>query len=301
MRVAFVGLGQMGRPIAHNLLRSGAELVVSSGSERWFDEFRAAGARCTKDPGELAQADTVFLCLPGADSVRSVLLGDNGLAHRLAAGGTVVDLSTVPYAATVEIGEALQALGLAFVDAPVSGMAARAADGTLTVMCGGAVEVFDRVRPLLEHIGNRLLHMGPVGSGQLTKLINQLLFDINAAALAEVLPMAAKMGLDPERVGDVINTGTGRSYASEFFIPRILRGSFTDGYPMQAAYKDLVSAAGLSASLRIPMPVLAAATATYQTALLRGYGEQDKGAMIRVFEDLLGVEYRGQPASGEGS
>ena len=119
-----------------------------------------------------------------------------------------------------------------------------------------------------------------------------MLFDINAAALAEVLPMAAKMGLDCDLVGAVINSGTGRSYASEFFIPRILRGHFADGYPMAHAYKDLVNGAELGADLCIPMPVLAAATATYQAALLRGHGEKDKGAMVRVFEELLGVQYR---------
>ena len=112
---------------------------------------------------------------------------------------------------------------------------------------------------------------------------------IERAALGEILPMAVKMGLDPDLVGEVVNSGTGRSYASEFFIPRILQGNFTDGYPMAHAYKDLVSAAELGAERCIPMPVLAAATATYQTALLRGHGDKDKGAMVRVFEELLGV------------
>ena len=118
------------------------------------------------------------------------------------------------------------------MDAPISGMEARAIEGTLTVMCGGERAVFERVKPYLDCIGNKILYMGPTGSGQLTKLINQLLFDINAAALGEILPMAAKMGLDPDLVGEVVNSGTGRSYASEFFIPRILKGHFGDGYPM---------------------------------------------------------------------
>jgi len=115
---------------------------------------------------------------------------------------------------------------------------------------------------------------------------------------AEILPMAVKMGLDAEKVGAVINSGTGRSYASEFFIPRILEDSFSAGYPMQHAYKDLVSAAELGAKLGIPMPVLAAATATYQLALLKGHGERDKGGMILVFEELLGVKFRKQPSQG---
>ncbi|WZB77191.1 NAD-binding protein [Achromobacter insuavis] len=141
-------------------------------------------------------------------------------------------------------------------------------------------------------MGNQVLHMGGAGAGQLTKLVNQLLFDINCAALAEILPMACRMGLAPEQAAQVINHGTGRSYASEFFLPRILLNHFTDGYPLQAAYKDLVSAAELSARHCVPMPVLAAATATYQTALLRGHGAADKGAMVLVFEDLLNVRFR---------
>ena len=175
-------------------------------------------------------------------------------------------------------------------------MEARARDATLTIMCGGDAEVFRKVEPYLARMGNNVLHMGAVGSGQLTKLINQLLFDINAAALAEILPMAMKMGLDAEKVGAVVNSGTGRSYASEFFIPRVLQGNFADGYAMKNAYKDLVSAAELGASACIPMPVLAAATATYQAALLMGHGDKDKGGMIRVFEELLEVRFRASTA-----
>ena len=175
-------------------------------------------------------------------------------------------------------------------------MEARAVDGTLTVMCGGERVTFDKVEPLFRHIGSQILYMGGTGSGQLTKLINQLLFDIHCAALAEILPMAAKMGLDPDQVGTVINSGTGRSYASEFFVPRILKDGFSSGYPMKHAYKDLVSAAELGVRLCIPMPVLAAATATYQTALLKGHGDRDKGAMLLPFEELLGVRFRGRAA-----
>ncbi len=297
MTLGFVGLGQMGRPIASNLLKSGAALTVSDRDGRWFEAFRGKGADGTTNLADLAGADVIFLCLPSANVVQAVLTGEGGLLPHLNQGQVVVDLSTITYSATVEVGRAMQAKGVAFLDAPVSGMEARAIDGTLTVMCGGAREAFDRVKPLLELIGNMILYMGPTGSGQLTKLVNQLLFDINAAALAEVLPMATKMGLDPDLVGEVVNSGTGRSYASEFFIPRILRGHFGDGYPMAHAYKDLISGAGLSADLCIPMPVLAAATATYQAALLRGHGVQDKGAMVQVFEALLGVQVRSKPAT----
>ncbi|SFM15769.1 NAD(P)-dependent oxidoreductase [Methylobacterium pseudosasicola] len=297
MRIGFVGLGQMGRPIAHNLLKHGNDLIVSSRSDRWFAEFREKGARCTSDVADLADAELVFLCLPDAQTVQAVVGGDL-LVERLGPGRTVVDLSTIAYGATIAIAQTLEARGIAFLDAPISGMEARAVDGTLTVMCGGTAEAFEQVRPILSQIGSKILHMGPAGSGQLTKLVNQLLFDINAAGLAEILPMAAKMGLDPDLVGEVVNSGTGRSHASEFFIPRILRGHFGDGYPLAHAYKDLVSAAELGAARTIPMPVLAAATATYQTALLQGHGAKDKGAMVRVFEEALGVNFRSRSTGG---
>ena len=151
----------------------------------------------------------------------------------------MVDTSTIAYGATLDIGERLAKRNIKFVDAPVSGMQSRAEQGILTIMCGGEAETIAAVGPLLRRMGNNILFMGDLGAGQLTKLINQLLFDINAAALAEVLPMAVKMGLDPEKVGAVVNSGTGRSYASEFFIPRILQNGFSDGYPMKHAYKDL--------------------------------------------------------------
>jgi 3-hydroxyisobutyrate dehydrogenase-like beta-hydroxyacid dehydrogenase len=292
MRLGFIGLGQMGRPIAHNLLNSGADLIISSRTDRWFGEFRTRGAVATTNSAEMAEVDILFLCLPNTEVVQSFLFGESGVIGRLRQGQTVVDLSTIGYNATVEIGRALEVKGVAFLDAPISGMEARAIEGTLTVMCGGERAVFDRVKPYFDCIGNKILYMGPTGSGQLTKLINQLLFDINAAALGEILPMAAKMGLDPDLVGEVVNSGTGRSYASEFFVPRILKGHFGDGYPMAHAYKDLVSGAELGANQGIPMPVLAAATATYQAALLRGHGEKDKGGMVCVFEELLGVQFR---------
>jgi len=292
MKLGFSGLGQMGRPIALNLLKSGAQLVVSDRSDESFGAFRERGAAATTNVSELADADIIFLCLPNGKIVHEFLLGEDGLIRRLKPGQTVVDLSTITHTTTTAVASALNAGGIAFLDAPISGMQARAVDGTLTVMCGGERKVFYRVKPFLECIGNKILFMGPAGSGQLTKLINQLLFDINAAALAEILPMAVKLGLDPDLVGEVVNSGTGRSYASEFFVPRILQRQFSDGYPMAHAYKDLVSGAELGAHHCVPMPVLAAATATYQTALLKGHGQRDKGAMVQVFEDILGVQVR---------
>jgi 3-hydroxyisobutyrate dehydrogenase-like beta-hydroxyacid dehydrogenase len=278
--------------MALNLTKSGEEITVYDVNTAAFEECKARGASTTADMLVVAQGDIIFLSLPNSKVVETVFFGDNGLLGMLRSGQVVVDLSTISYSTTIRLAKELAAINVGFLDAPVSGMENRAVDGVLTVMCGGDKKLYEKIEPLFGHIANKIFFMGPAGSGQLTKLINQLLFDINAAAIAEVLPMAVKMGLDPEKVGEVVNNGTGRSFASEFFIPRVLEGAFGEGYPMNGAYKDLVSAAEMGVSNGIPMPVLAAATATYQMTLLKGYGSCGKGAMIRVYEDLLGVEFR---------
>jgi len=291
MSVSFVGLGIMGKNMALNLAKSGDLAVVTDVVDKAFGEFAAVGVPTSKDSRDAAKADIVFLSLPNTAVVESVV---SGMLPELRAGQIVVDLSTITYNATLQIQKELEQAGVIFLDAPVSGMEARAKDGTLAVMCGGPEEAFRKVFPYFEYIGNNIQYMGASGSGQLTKLINQLLFDINCAALAEILPMSAKMGLDSEKVGKIVNSGTGRSYASEQFIPGMLKGDFHHGYSLKNAYKDLVSAAELGANKGIPMPVLAAATATYQQALLKGCGDLDKGSMVRVFEELLGVEFRAE-------
>ncbi|MDP4003839.1 NAD(P)-dependent oxidoreductase [Methylobacterium sp. NEAU K] len=295
-KLAILGLGAMGRPIARNLAakREGASetIVAVDPDPSRLAGLEAPGLVATADPRAIDGAEVLFLCLPNGTVVEAALFGGDRLAERLAPGAIVLDLSTIAHAQALAIGRALEATGRRFVDAPVSGAPAGAEAGTLTVMCGGDAESVASVRPFLERIGTSVLHMGPVGAGQLTKTINNVLYDINIAALAEVLPMAVAMGLDPERVAEVVTTGTSRSYAAQYFVPRILRGRFDEGYPLGAAYKDLVAAAAISAERGFPMPVTAAATATYQTALRQGHGDKDKGAMVLPFEDLLGVTVR---------
>jgi 3-hydroxyisobutyrate dehydrogenase-like beta-hydroxyacid dehydrogenase len=290
MKYGFVGLGQMGKPMAINL---GAAVDVIAYDQRPNVLGADAKVQQAEALSDLSECAYVFLSLPSSKVLEAVLFGDeNGLAGILKPGTVIVDTSTIEYNATVDIGNRLDAMGLRFLDAPVSGMQKRAEDATLTMMVGGDAGLAQELEQALSAMANKILYMGPRGAGQLTKLINQLLFDINMAALAEILPVSVKLGLDPEQVADVINSGTGRSYASEFFLPNILQGVFDQGYPMEHAYKDLISGAELGARHSIPLPVLGAATATYQRALLEGLGGQDKGAMVKVFENLLGVTFR---------
>ena len=292
MKFGFVGLGQMGAPMAINLALK-HEVLVYDRNTSTVAKVARNGAKGAGEPDQFSDVDVLITCLPAAKIVDSALFDSiTGLAQHLKPSALVVDTSTIEYGATLEIRDQLQAVGLRFLDAPVSGMQKRAEDGSLTMMVGGDAKDLAEVHGALSTKASKILHMGDVGAGQLTKLINQLLFDINAAALAEILPLSAKLGINPEQVAEVVNSGTGRSYASEFFVPNILQGDFSNGYPMQAAYKDLISGAEISARHNIPTPVLAAATATYQQALLEGHGDKDKGGMILVFERLLGTDFR---------
>ena len=286
MTWGFVGLGQMGLPMARRL-SAAVEVLCYDRAGRDFD-----GLRAVSSASELAGVEVLLTCLPDGKAVEDVLFGAGAIAASLPEGAVVVDTSTTAQGQAVRLGERLGACGIGFLDAPVSGMQKRAEEGTLTMMAGGDAATLERLRGPLSTMASRILHVGPVGAGQMAKLVNQLLFDINMAALAEILPIAAKLGLDPAQVGEIVNSGTGRSYASEFFVPNILQGVFDQGYPMQAAYKDLVAGAELTAEHGLPAPVLAAATATYQQALREGHGDKDKGAMILVFERLLDTQFR---------
>ncbi|WP_137130938.1 NAD(P)-dependent oxidoreductase [Rhizobium sp. FY34] len=286
MEVAFVGLGQMGRPMAVNLSKT-TDLIVFDANQ---DSKRGFG-RVAADLSDLAAADLILLSLPRAEIIDSVLF-QSGLADRLKPGTIIIDTGTTDVSETLRFARKLSEAGLRFLDAPVSGMQSRAEDGTLTMMVGGDSTLLKSLEPYLSTMANSILHMGPEGAGQTAKLINQLLFDINAAAIAEIGPLAVLMGLNPTAISDVINSGTGRSFASEFFLPRILEADFSQGYPLAAAYKDIASGLRLCAERQIPAPVLYAASATYQQALREGHGSKDKGAMILVFENLLNVKFR---------
>ena len=292
MKIGFVGLGQMGAPMALNLMQEYDVLIFDKNKDRML-RITQNEKRIISKPKQIVDIDLLILCLPTAKDVKDVLFRSHiSLANHLKKGAIVVDTSTISYSETLEVCEKLNSTGQWFLDAPVSGMRSRAETGSLTMMIGGEKQFLQKVKSPLSLLASKIFHMGATGTGQLTKLINNLLFDINAAALAEILPMSMKLGIDPEQIAEIINSSTGRSYASEFFIPHILKGDFSNGYPMQEAYKDLINGAKVSADRKIPAPVLAAATSTYKQALLEGHGDKDKGGMIMVYERLLQVNFR---------
>ena len=292
-KIGFIGLGQMGKWMSLNLVKAGFDVWVMDIDPGAVKFLTDQGANAFQTPAEMAgQVEWLFLSLPGTEEVEMSVLGEKGIIHGGKAGLTVVDLSTISYLPTLEIDKKLKEKGIVFVDAPVSGMESRAKEGNLTIMFGGDERVLETLRPALDAIGNKVVYMGAVGSGQLTKLINQLLFNISCAGVAEVLPKAAKLGLDPEKVTQVVTTGTGRSFAAEFFVPLALENRFDEGYALKHAYKDMISAAEISSRQKIPLPVVQATTSTFQMALLEGLGDESKGSLIKVFERMLGVEFR---------
>lgn len=295
-KIGFIGLGQMGRWMAINLLKNNFNLVVFD-TDRDAVKFVAdKGAQKAESLADLTRdTQLLFFCLPGYRVIEKVVLGNQGLLSGDTQNQTWIDLGTSNYIWTRQFSEKLGEMGIHFVDAPVTGMEQRAKEKTLTVMFGGEKDILDEITPALESIGSEIVHMGGVGSGQLAKMINNVLLNVNLAALSEILPMAVKLGLEPEKISRVINSGSGQSFASKTFLPRILEGDFSHGYPLNDAYKDMENICEVSSQGKIPIPLVHAALSTYQSALASGYGEQDKGAMMKVFEALLDVRVRKNP------
>lgn len=291
-RIGFIGLGQMGAHMARNLLWPDTVLVVSDLLANKVTELCEAGAMAASGVRDFADCSLIFLSLPDGKELKSVVLEEGGLLPHLSRGQTVVDLSTVVLTDTRDVANALKDKGIEFLDAPVSGMEKGAKDGTLAVMVGGDIVVYEKVKPYFERIGSTIIHMGETGAGQLTKAINNSLYDICIAGTMEILLLALKAGLDPVKVGEIINNGSGRSYASEHFIPRILDGKFRGSFPLAWAYKDLITTIHLAIEEQVPIPILSATANVYRTAIQKGHGMDDKGAIALVYEDILNIQYR---------
>ena len=292
MTAAFIGLGAMGGGMALNLKKGGVDLLIYARRQEVRETFAAQGVAVAAELSDAAARDAVFLCLPDDAAVESVLLGETGLLRHMRAGQTVVDCSTISYLKAQELAERCAAQGVDYLDAPVSGHHAKAMDGTLTIMCGGKEAVFDRVKPLLDKMGTTVLYMGPSGSGQLTKTINNCALNICTAAFCELMPLGVKLGLPAEKLGEVLMTATGSSHASKTLIPEVLEGNFAHDFTMERAYKDMRNIFEVTGKYAVPLPTVSGAMQTYQLALQNGQGDAYKGAMIRFYESMLGVECR---------
>jgi 3-hydroxyisobutyrate dehydrogenase-like beta-hydroxyacid dehydrogenase len=290
LNIGFIGLGQMGRGMAENIALKGFQLSVYDARDVARNGF-PSNVKVAENLKSLAEnCQCIILSLPNHDIVERVLFDEDGVARYLCAESIVIDCGTSNPVLTKEIHKRLSSQTIKFIDAPVSGLPKRAKNGTLTIMVGCSEEnEFTTVKPLLECMGTNVIHMGGPGTGQIAKAINNVFYNIACASIAELLPFSVKMGLDPEKIIHIVSTGTGKSAAIENFGPLILNRDFTSGYSMGSAYKDFETVIELMNISRIPLPVTMIAASTYQTALNKGLGSESKAAMIKIWEDLLGV------------
>ena len=286
-RVAFVGLGVMGGPMAGHLATAGHQITVYNRTAAKADEWVAVhGGSSAPTPAAAADgAEAVFLCVGNDDDVRSVVLGPDGVAGTMAAGATLVDHTTVSADVAREIAATLAPQGIGFVDAPVSGGQAGAVNGALTVMCGGAPDHFDRVKPLIDSYARACTLMGPTGSGQLTKMVNQVLIAGLVQGLAEGLALGQKAGLDMAKVIEVIGQGAAGSWQLSNRGPTMVRDEFEFGFAVEWMRKDLGICLAEANRVGARLPVAALVDQFYAAVQARGGSRWDTSSLIRLLAD----------------
>jgi 2-hydroxy-3-oxopropionate reductase len=292
MTVGFIGLGIMGRPMAKNLIKAGYKLIVYDKFAK-FDDLVALGAEGASSNKETAsKSDLVITMLPNSPHVKEAILGAGGVIEGISPGKIVVDMSSIAPEASQEVGEALKAKGVAFLDAPVSGGEPKAVDGTLAIMVGGDQKTFDTVKPALEKMGSSVTLVGDIGSGNVTKLANQIVVALNIAAVSEAFVLAAKAGVDPAKVFDAIKGGLAGSTVMNAKVPMILDGNFKPGFRVELHIKDLQNALDTAHHLNAPVPLTAVVMETLQALKVDGLATSDHSAIVRYYEKLAGIEVR---------
>ena len=285
--VGFVGLGNMGGRITRRIVSAGHEVLGYD-----VDPARAveAGATASSSPAEVAErSDVVLLSLPDSRVVEAVVLGERGILEASRAGQVVVDLSTSSPASTVELHRLLGERGVELVDAGISGGAAAAEAGTLTIMAGGSEAALDRVRPLLETFSAGVHHMGESGAGHTAKLLNNFLNGISLAATAEVMVAARKAGLELHTFLDVLNSSSGVNFATLNRFPRIVDGDYLEGgLTSNLMLKDLRLYAELVRALDVRTPTAEGCIAAFELAAELGYGEQISNRVVDAIGDVSG-------------
>ena len=281
-RVAFLGLGIMGFPMARNLREAGFEVTVWN---RTREKAERLGEPIADSPAAAAAgADAVITMVPDSPQVESVLLGDDGAAEGMREGALAIDMSTIAPTAVLSIAERLGDRGVRFLDAPVTGSRPKAEAGTLTIMAGGEREDFERARPLFDAMGEVIVHAGPQGHGQMTKLINNTVAAINAAALAEALLAAAAAGVDTGVLRRVMAAGSGASAMLELKAEPMLERDFEPFFKLEHMLKDVRHCLREAQALGVRLPLAEAAERLYADAADSGRGGEDFAAVIAAVE-----------------
>jgi 2-hydroxy-3-oxopropionate reductase len=295
MKIGFIGLGIMGRPMAKNLLKAGYALSVYDLAPEGVADVTRAGAEAAPSGKAVAEAcGIVITMLPNSPHVKAAVMGKNGVLEGAKPGTILIDMSSIAPAASQEIARACAEKGVQMIDAPVSGGEPKAVDGTLSIMVGGDRAVFERVRAdILLKMGSSAVYCGDVGAGNTTKLANQVVVACNIAALAEALTLAKKAGVDPALVFDAIKGGLAGSTVMNAKAPMMLEGNFKPGFKIDLHIKDLNNALETGHEVGSPLPLTAAVMEMLQTLRADGRGQEDHSSLANYYAKVSGAEIKG--------
>jgi 2-hydroxy-3-oxopropionate reductase len=297
-KIGFIGLGIMGKPMCKNLLKAGHPLAIFDIDEIPLQELKQSGAQiCSSSRDAALNADFVITMLPDSVQVKNVLLGKDGVIHGARKGTLVIDMSSIAPLVSREVSTALAAVGIRMLDAPVSGGEPKAIDGTLSIMVGGAKKDFEEALPIFLAMGSSAVLTGPAGAGSVTKLANQIIVQINIAAVSEALVMACKAGVDPELVFQAIRGGLAGSTVLDAKAPLMMDRKFAPGGTIAINIKDLGNVLETSHELGVPLPLTAAVMEIMQALKADGMGGLDHGAIVQFYEKLAHVEVKRKPSS----
>ncbi len=293
MKVGFIGLGIMGKPMSKNMLKAGYDLVVLDHQKELMDEVAAAGAATADSPKAVAeQSDYIVTMLPNSPHVKEVVLGENGIIEGARPGTIVIDMSSIAPLASKEIYGELEKIGVDLLDAPVSGGEPKAIEGTISVMVGGKKEVFDKCYDLMMSMAGSVVYTGSIGAGNTTKLANQIIVALNIAAMSEALVLATKAGVEPELVYEAIRGGLAGSTVLDAKAPLVMDRKFDPGFRIELLIKDLANVLETAHEIGVPLPLTAGVMEIMQALKVDGKQGNDHGGLIQYYEKAAQVEVK---------
>ncbi len=287
MKVGFIGLGIMGRPMAKNLLKAGHELVVFDFNKDAVADLVSNGAASAETGKELASlCDVVITMVPNSPHVRAAVLGGNGVAEGAKPGTVIIDMSSIDPTESRAIGAELEKLGIDMLDAPVSGGEPKAVDGTLSVMVGGKKDLFDKYYDMLMVMAGSVVYVGELGAGNVAKLANQIVVAVNIAAVSEALTFAKKAGTDPELVYQAIRGGLAGSTVMDAKAPMMLNRNFKPGFRIELHIKDLNNALNAAHNVSSPVPLTGQLMEIMQGLKADGFDKEDHSSIVKYYEKI---------------
>jgi 3-hydroxyisobutyrate dehydrogenase len=298
MQIGFIGIGVMGRPMTLNLLKAGHQVCIFARhpEKSGVQEVLQAGAKLAPSPRAVAIAsEIVITMLPNSPQVEEVVAGPQGILEGARKGLIIIDMSTIAPTVSRKMAQTAAEKDAHFLDAPVSGGSQGAVNGTLTIMVGGEREIFEQARPVLEAMGKKenIFYVGASGSGEVVKIVNNILSGAIAATTAEAFVLGVKAGVDVEMMAKIIGVSTGASWQlSNQFPLRAFNGSFQPGFMTDLLHKDLGLALDLAAENQVPMAMTALTRQMYEMARAEGFGREDYTSLLKVLEQMAGVEVR---------